>query len=157
MTTDSKHYVGVLIDPVAKTVAMVTVSTTKPLDDLYRMLDCTAVDFVYVDAPDGKRAALVVDDEGLLKENPKFFAWYCDRRGVRLPLAGKAVVMGLTVGEGDFTHSPYTEQEVANRVLWPATDTIRHMRDRGVFDTRIHAGDKTTVIPVRPKLEGDTK
>lgn len=148
---------GLLIDPYAQTVTEVQVDASHTLNALYQHMNCDLIDVIEVEAPRApghprRFGAVVVDDEGLLKEGPKFFS-IVGPRGITPPLAGKAVVLGLTPIDGDFTDSPFTLAEVQAFVHWPTIEAVRKFRDGGGFDTRITGGGgDTTILPVRPVL-----
>jgi len=75
---------AILIDPFAKTVSEIDINKDDVLSGLYSAMQCDTVDVVrYMDVD------IWVDDEGLMKENQKFFHMVAGHQ----PLAGRAVIM----------------------------------------------------------------
>jgi hypothetical protein len=170
---------GVLIDPQTKSLDYVSVTMAgngmATFHDLYRIMGCSMVEFVYADRyPSGyPRLVVIVDEEGLLKDGAHYFhRFLTDEGDVSVPLCGKAVVLGLSDqtlnpdGDddegGDLIGCPLTLDEVKQRVLFPETAEVRQFRDAGGFDTRISAAGANMQpvgpveqIPVRPELPGD--
>lgn len=149
---------AVLIDPVARTLTDVNVDGRDPLRSLYALMGCSLVDFVHVIDERGRRTVIVVDDEGLLKDGQKFFT----AAGYPQPLAGKAVVIGLTDRDGDFKSCIFNAEQVSRAIGWASDEEVRLFRDSGFFDTRITslgADGKPTgpvdVVPVRPTLSDE--
>lgn len=77
----------------------VEVVEVKGLKDYYRLIGCKLVDIVNLDI-NGKRYDIVVDDEGILIENPKISA--VDDNGKPM-LVGNIIVLGKVDDEGDST------------------------------------------------------
>lgn len=162
---------GILIDPFTKSVdeVFITPAPGRSFDDLYKHIGCSMVEFVYADH-DGNghpKVVVIVDEEGLFKQGQQFFTFSVED-AVSSPLAGKAVVLGLTTtpdanGEtGDLCDCPLIPSEVLQRVTFCTTEQVRRFRDGGGFDTRITGLDDqnrptgpTEVVPVRPALEGE--
>lgn len=75
---------AILIDPFAKSVSQIEISKANVLGDLYAAMDCHLVDVVRYNNLD-----VWVDDEGLMKDDQKFFKLVDGHQ----PLAGKAVIL----------------------------------------------------------------
>jgi len=112
---------ALLIDPEKKELSFVEVPYEKEgtLRGFYDTIGCGLVDIVQIDKhPDGTRAIMVIDDEGLLRPNYHFGFMLSNMANV--PFSGKCVILEETP-DGDFKSLPYNEKEEETRFL----DTVR--------------------------------
>lgn len=100
---------GILIDAENRKVSEVRFNYT--LAELYRLVGCNCITHV----PMGE-LEIIVDDEGLLKEQNCFFKF----DGVTL--AGNGLVLGR--GEDDFASTDATAEEIAGRVQFLYADQV---------------------------------
>lgn len=73
--------------------------------EIYDLIECRTFDVVSLNDADD----LYIDDEGLLKDNNRYFSWSGKN------FAGKGLIMGHD-GEGETTATTYDLQEVVDRV-----------------------------------------
>lgn len=116
---------AILIDPIAKTVTEVDYGGK--YTDIYKLIDCDTFTVVGIENDD----AIYVDDEGLLKDDPKYYFLY---QGYAQPLAGKGLVLG-TSEDGDSIEPVHTRDEIERKVRFvelkldrfvPVNSTIDH-------------------------------
>lgn len=93
---------GIFIDSENKTITEREVSSS---EDIYKLLKIRLFDVVQV----SHNADLIVDDEGLLKDN------YCFKYGNTI-LAGNGLVVGVHHKTGSWGNSPLTLEEVESEV-----------------------------------------
>ena len=93
---------AILIDPVERTVSEVEYSGSSK--DIYRLVDCETFTVVGIEHDD----AIFVDDEGLLKDDPRYYFIY---RGHDQPIAGKGLVLG-TDSEGESVEPVSTVDDI---------------------------------------------
>lgn len=93
---------GIFIDSENQTITETEVSS---LEDIYKLLKIRLFAVVRLD----DNADLIVDDEGLLKDN-HVFRYYTTR------LAGNGLVVGLNKETGEWEDSPLTLEEVETDV-----------------------------------------
>jgi len=99
---------AILIDPVAETV--MEVEHNGDYRNIYDLIDCETFTVVGIDNDD----AIYVDDEGLLKDDPKHFFMFS---GYAQPLAGKGLILG-TDEEGNSVSPIISIEEVIERVTF---------------------------------------
>jgi hypothetical protein len=97
-----------LIDPHTKTTEAIDYSGD--WRDVKTLIDCQYFDVVTT--PEG--LSIYVDDEGLYKNGQAFFAW----KGLPVPLAGKALVLGPVDEEGETHECPWPAVEVACHLVF---------------------------------------
>ena len=95
-----------LIDPFEKTITPVYYDGD--FHSIYNLIDCSCFDVVRCGKYD-----LFVDDEGLFKDDQKFFVVF----DYPQPLAGKALVVGCDE-EGNTIEPGITIEELEARLLW---------------------------------------
>jgi hypothetical protein len=100
---------GIFIDSENKTITEKEVSSS---EDIYKLLKIRLFDVVQI----SHNADLIVDDEGLLKEN--YYFQYGDSQ-----LAGNGLVVGLHHDTGDWGNSPLTLEEVKSQVKFLGSQT----------------------------------
>lgn len=108
---------GILIDPVAKSLAEVNVGRGNSA--IYALLcdpdhGMTVDTFDVVELPTGD--AIYIDDEGLLKDPEYFFAVNGSQ-----PIAGRGLVLGTT-SKGESADATITLADLAKQVSWPAVE-----------------------------------
>jgi hypothetical protein len=99
------------------------------LDTIYSHLKCECVDLLRVDmdepfdeeVPSPPKGFLYVDDDGLLKDDQRFFI--LKGANADYPIAGIAMVVGPGNAEGDDTDAPFELNEVIERVVWIGTES----------------------------------
>lgn len=118
----------VLIDPVAQTVSNAAINSWR---DIKEFCQCDCLTTLLIDETN----AIWLDDEGLIRlGGPRgLFEW----AGYAQPLAGRAVITGLTVGEGDLCSTSFDAAKVASVVRW---------RPDLVFD-RMETSEGVTQVP----------
>jgi hypothetical protein len=99
---------GILIDPIAQTITEVTV-TDYSYDKIYPLVDAQTFDAVVID----DHNAAFLDDEGLWKEDQKFFML----GSYPQPLGGKAFVLGNN-SDGDTVSTTLTVEDIAKLVTF---------------------------------------
>lgn len=97
-----------IIDPHTKTVSTYTYSGN--WRDISKAIGCDLFDVVTT--PEGY--SLYVDDEGLYVPDQAFFLW----KGLPMPLAGKAMLLGPVDDEGNTTEITVPLIEVAMSVIY---------------------------------------
>ena len=102
----SENQTYYLIDPFEK--AITSVYYDGDFHSIYNLIDCRTFDCVRCGKYD-----LFVDDEGLFKEDQKFFATF----DYPQPLAGKALVVGVD-REGETIPPSITLEELEARILF---------------------------------------
>lgn len=100
---------GILIDPFERTVTRVDVPPG--IDAIYALIQAQPFTCVGID----DRNAIYVDDEGLYKEDQRFFQF----RGYPQPLAGKGLILGSD-NEGESVSCTITLADAKSRVTFPA-------------------------------------
>lgn len=96
----------ILIDPETRTVTAIEIAGG--LESYYETIGCDLIDFARADDVD-----VIVDDEGLFKENKHFFGIH----GYPKPLAGKALLVGVN-DEGDTIDCPIALEEAVRRIVF---------------------------------------
>jgi len=116
-------HTGILIDPHARTVTEVSIPDTE-LPTLYRTIGCELIDCVDITIHNDEwfkrykqNETLVVDDEGLLKQN-KFFTLKVPGFEGRF-FAGKALILGCN-GDGDMVGAKMHFSVARKLVEWMA-------------------------------------
>lgn len=99
---------AIKIDVVKKSVYEIDIPAESVLDELYRALECTCVDAVFVDFEE----TLWIDDEGLLR-NPPLGAFKVGRR----VYSGHGVILGTSY-EGESAPTGLTVQQVYTTVTF---------------------------------------
>ena len=101
---------AILIDPFEKTIT--EVDYNGDFRQIYKLIDCGTFDVVRVnDIGDG----IFVDDEGLINgKQQEFFGW----RGYEQPLAGKGLLLGCTLSDGESADTSYTLDDAYDHVVW---------------------------------------
>ena len=104
---------GVLIDPTSRSIKLVEVSEKVSLKECYKLLECNMIEMAnpnstFVDWRD----TLIVDEEGLLKNNQEFF-----KIGGQA-YAGKGLLLATTE-EGDLTGCVSDLDNVVQSVQFP--------------------------------------
>src|SRR5215510_11218740 len=89
---------GILIDPVAKSITEVECDEYPAWKDLIEVDLISAVQIL--EYPGGNRETLWVDDEGLLNEKKNKGPFFRIATHPQ-PLAGKGIVFGTSVSDGD--------------------------------------------------------
>jgi hypothetical protein len=119
-----------MIDPAIKAVFEVHVAKAHAMADIKTLCGFhgTAT-FIYLDRT--KADAFVVDDEALLQLDPGPF-W--KPRGYDQPIAGRAVLMGLTYPDGDFADCDFSSQEIEPAIEWPNVRFVRMDYSEGTID-----------------------
>lgn len=105
---------AILIDPFTRTIS--DVETDASLDDMYRLLDVDLITVIQV----GGGHAMILDDEGLLKE--KESQAYFMLRGMEQPLAGKAMILADEYGENRGATLPIGAVE--QKVVWLENEQV---------------------------------
>tara|TARA_Y100000361_G_C11140986_1_gene335038 strand:- start:994 stop:1512 length:519 start_codon:yes stop_codon:yes gene_type:complete len=106
---------AVLIDPFEPRISDVEIKDDHLLS-YYSLIGCTTV--TAIDAEyNGKPASLFLDDEGLFKNDQKF--WHFPQH--QEPLAGKAVLVGFDPSTGESLDAPIDAQGIieSGLVLYP--------------------------------------
>jgi len=103
-TTDTEIH-GYLIDPFAETVTKVAYEGD--FTCIYKHIKASLFTTVYLE----NRDAIFVDDEGLFKDDQRFFMF----RGYREPLAGRGLVLGANA-EGDTTSPKITMEKLTELI-----------------------------------------
>jgi hypothetical protein len=112
MSKEKKPILAILIDPWTRTVKQVLCTEREPLYDMYKFIDCDAVDRVVW--PGGSKNDIWVDDNGLLYEPvPATF----NVRGYPQPLAGRGLVLGFT-NSGRSVSTTLTIEQVTRAIQW---------------------------------------
>lgn len=78
------------------TVSQVEFSAAHTLEDLYGLIDCETIDIVHCYGLSGIAADMIVDDEGLFKDNPLInvpasILYGCEQHGQ--PIVGNALIV----------------------------------------------------------------
>jgi len=89
----SKEIDVILIDPFLRTIIKSTIEND--LKSLQHAVGDNHIEFVFVDDEN----IMYVDEEGLFKDNQKFFV--LDVHGRKMPLAGKAIILGNDMENGE--------------------------------------------------------
>ena len=104
-TTDTTEIHGYLIDPFAETVTQVAYDGD--FTCIYKHIKASLFTTVYLE----NRDAIFVDDEGLFKDDQRFFMF----KGYREPLAGRGLVLGFNA-EGDTTSPKITMEKLTELI-----------------------------------------
>lgn len=107
-----KSIKGILIDPFAKTVTDFDLNKDGGFEEINTAIGSHTFTSAAVDH---ESDTLYVDDEGLFKENQKFF--FLPNFSPYQPLAGKGLIVGID-DEGDSSNVKTTLQEIQNQILW---------------------------------------
>ena len=100
---------GYLINPFDQTIKPAILSDVDSnLKQIYTLLDCNTIDAVY--SLDDH--TVFVDDEGLFVENQRFFKLFGQ------PLAGKALVLGVTEDGDSKDAELWVEDIIEERIEW---------------------------------------
>lgn len=99
---------AILIDPFTRTVS--DIDTAAGLDDLYDILQVDLITVMQV----GASHAMILDDEGLLKDSSE--QEYFQLKGMDQPLAGRGLILADEYGEN--RPATLTLKEVADKVVW---------------------------------------
>ena len=99
---------AILINPITRTVS--DIDTAAGLDDLYDILQVDLITVMRV----GAGHAMILDDEGLLKDNSE--QEYFQLKGMDQPLAGRALILADEYGEN--RAATLTLKEVEDKVVW---------------------------------------
>lgn len=97
-----------LIDPHTKTTEAINYSGN--WQDISKLIGAQYFDVVTT--PEG--LSIYVDDEGLYVPDQAFFMW----KGIDVPLAGKALVLGPVDAEGETMECPWSAVEVACQLMF---------------------------------------
>lgn len=101
---------SILIDPFNKTVTEVEYSGN--YQQIYDLIDCDTYDCARINRHGD---AIFVDDEGLMRETPQAFFLHED---YPQPLAGKGLVLGCRMSDGETIEPTTTADEVRAKVQW---------------------------------------
>jgi len=99
---------AILINPFTRTVS--DIDTAAGLDDLYEILRVDLITVIRV----GASHALILDDEGLLKDKSE--QEYFQLKGMDQPLAGRGLILADEYGEN--RPATLTLKEVEDKVVW---------------------------------------
>lgn len=101
---------AILIDPFERTIT--EVDYNGDFHQIYDLIDAQTFDAARVnDVGD----AIFVDDEGLISgKRQEFFGF----RGYPQPLAGKGLLLGCTLENGESADTTYTIEEAHEHVVW---------------------------------------
>lgn len=134
----------ILIDPKARAITELDLSD---YTDWYAAMDCELF------TPAGPN--LMVDDEGLFKDEQAFFSFA--HYHPHYPLAGKAILTGGADEEGETLPCKLSVEEVENLVTWRTPQYANQYSQAGGFDggiTTIENGEPVTeVMPFRPNFK----
>lgn len=101
---------GYLINPFDQTIKPVILSDIDSnLKQIYALLDCTTIDAVYTIEDDH---TIYVDDEGLFVSPQRFF------KIAGQPLAGKALVLGVSEDGDSIDAELWVEDTLKERIEW---------------------------------------
>lgn len=101
---------SILIDPFTRTITEVEYSGD--FKQIYELIDCDTYDCARINR---QGDAIFVDDEGLFKEQEQKFFLHED---YPQPLAGKGLVLGCDMENGESVAPHTTIGEVAAKVQW---------------------------------------
>lgn len=106
---------AILIDPTTRSLEEVLIAGR---DQVYstalKMLECSGLDHVYTPR---REFVWLLDDEGLLKKNPGPF-W--QPVGYPQPLAGKALMLGLTEHQENYCSNELDLEFLRPKIHWPS-------------------------------------
>lgn len=145
-----------LIDPATRTITPLHLddSARSSCEPFYAPLACDTIEMVQL----GAGVALVIDEEGWLKEPGEFFALAGPGQAPRY-FAGKGLLCATTPRRQHTTDMPLGFVAAAKRaVLWPTLEEVRAFRDGGgldgAFTTYAEDGSVASheVMPFRPTL-----
>lgn len=105
----------ILIDPTER--SFTEVEYDGDYKSIYTHLGCDTFDVVYA-----KEGDIYVDDEGLFKEDQKFF-WL---EGIPQPLAGRGLVFGPVDEEGNSTEATVSIDELEKKVRFLNRSDLRN-------------------------------
>lgn len=101
---------AILIDPFERTIT--EVDYNGDFHQIYNLIDAQTFDAARVnDVGD----AIFVDDEGLISGKVQAFFGF---RGYPQPLAGKGLLLGCTLENGESADTTYTIEEAHEHVVW---------------------------------------
>jgi len=131
---------GILIDPFTERVVEVSLTEQAQLEEYYLLLDCNTIDVISIpdrglietslqkgkllgegyDAPDSrfKNNSLYLDDEGLYKEDQKFYKF------IGANLSGRGLILGHDKSTGDAVSTKLSIEDVRPLVDWETEDDI---------------------------------
>lgn len=101
---------AILIDPFSNSIKQVETPAVVGLKEMYKLLDCNMIEFcpTRLDNED----ALIVDEEGLMKNDQAFFKF--DGQAY----AGKGLILGTTE-DGDLTSCRSDVDAITAKVTFP--------------------------------------
>jgi hypothetical protein len=105
---------AILIDPFTRTVS--DIDTAAGLDDLYEILQVDLITVMRV----GASHAMILDDEGLLKDNSE--QEYFQLKGMDQPLAGRGLILADEYGKN--RPATLTLKEVTDKVVWLRNEDV---------------------------------
>lgn len=101
---------SILIDPFTRTIK--EADYNGDFHQIYEFIQCDTFDAVTVN---DKGDAVFVDDEGLISgKEQAFFGWL----GYPHPLAGRGIVLGSTISDGDSADTTVTLEEAIESIVW---------------------------------------
>ena len=127
---------GILIDPFTERVSEVSLTDAAQLEEYYLLLDCNTIDVISIpdrglietslkrgkvlDAADSrfKNNSLYLDDEGLYKEDQKFYKF------IGANLSGRGLILGHDKSTGDSVSTKLSVEDVRPLVDWETEDDI---------------------------------
>ena len=112
---------AIMIDPFTRKVS--EIDTDASLDDLYRLLDVDLITVVQL----GAKHAMILDDEGLLKD--KSIQAYFTLLGAGQPFAGRGLILADEYGENRAASIPLSAVE--QKVVWLENDEVEPDRWTG--------------------------
>lgn len=107
---------AILIDPTER--SLTEVDYNGDWKTISKHLDCELFDVVFTDFGD-----VYVDDEGLLRQEQKFFML----QGVPYPLAGRGLVFGPVDHDGDTTPATISIEELESKVKFLTPERVKEM------------------------------
>ena len=112
---------GILIDPHARTVTVITIEG-RTLQGLYAAIGCTTVDVLRLGEHNGVEQDLWIDDEGAMSHKTSQ-AFFC-LAGCGSFLAGRAVLLGCDLS-GDSVSTDVFISTVEDRLCWKEPHEVR--------------------------------
>lgn len=127
---------GILIDPFTERVVEVSLTEQAQLEEYYLLLDCNTIDVISIpdrglietslqrgkvlDAADSrfKNNSLYLDDEGLYKEDQKFYNF------IGANLSGRGLILGHDTSTGDTVSTKLSVEDVRPLVDWETEHDI---------------------------------
>lgn len=101
---------SILIDPFTRTIK--EVDYNGDFHQICEFIQCDTFDAVRVS---DKGDAIFVDDEGLISgKEQAFFGWL----GYPQPLAGRGILLGCNMNDGESTDTTFTLEQVREGVVW---------------------------------------